>query len=116
MTIRMTSCMQVAIASAVALALMFRANAHAEPKTIEVVIEHFAFMPSSIEAAPGDTVVFINRDITPHTATAVDGSWTTRDITSGKSVKFVVPAHGAAVYFCRYHPIMRGRLVIRAAH
>jgi plastocyanin len=61
-----------------------------EPKTIDVVIEHFAFAPASIEARPGDTVVFVNHDITTHTATAVDGSWTTKDIASGQSARIVV--------------------------
>jgi plastocyanin len=88
----------------------------AEPRTIEVVIEHFAFAPPSIETAPGDTVVFTNHDITPHTATAVDGSWTTKDIASGKSEKLVIPANGVGAYFCRYHPVMKGRLVITDAH
>jgi plastocyanin len=84
------------------------ASARAASRTVEVVIEHFAFVPSSVDVAPGDTVVFINRDIAPHTATAVDGSWTTADISGGKSERFVVRAAGA--YFCRYHPAMRGQL------
>ena len=88
------------------------ASAHAAPKTVEVVIEHFAFAPSSVDVAPGDTVVFINRDITPHTATAVDGSWTTADIAGGKSERFVVRVAGTGAYFCRYHPVMKGQLVI----
>ncbi len=111
----MISCRRAAIATVVALAPIFGASASAEPKTIEVVIEHFAFMPPSIKAAPGDTVVFTNRDIVPHTATAVDGAWTTKDIAHGKSEALVVPPNGAGVYFCRYHPAMRGRLVIPAA-
>jgi plastocyanin len=82
---------------------------HAE--AIEIVIEHFAFSPTSVEVAPGDTVTFTNRDITPHTATAVDGSWTTKDITSGNSETITVPKAGDGAYFCRYHPVMKGRLV-----
>jgi len=106
---------RAAIMTVVTLASIFAASASAETKTIEVVIEHFAFMPPSIEAAPGDTVVFTNRDIIPHTATAADGAWTTGDIARGKSVALVVPANGAGAYFCRYHPAMSGRLVIAAA-
>ncbi len=116
MTIRMTSYVRVAIATAIALVPVFGAGAYAEMKTVEVVIEHFAFVPPSIEAAPGDTVVFINRDIAPHTATAVNGSWTTNDIAGGNSEKLVIPANGAGVYFCRYHLAMKGRLVISDAH
>src|SRR6516164_2781339 len=70
---------------ALALAPCVGASGAAHAKTINVVIEHFAFTPASIEIEAGDTVVFTNRDITPHTATASDGSWTTKDIASGKS-------------------------------
>ena len=111
----MTPCRRAAIVIVVALAPMFGASVSAEPKTVEIVIEHFAFMPPSIKAAPGDIVVFTNRDLVPHTATAVDGAWTTQDIARGKSEVLVVPANGAGVYFCRYHPAMRGRLIIPAA-
>ena len=88
-------------------------SAHADPKTIDVVIEHFKFIPDSIEAAPGDIVVFSNHDIVPHTATAADGSWTTKDIAKGQSESIVVPASGAPGYFCRYHPVMKGQLTIK---
>ena len=111
----MISCVRAAIVTVVALAPIFGAGASAEPKAIEIVIEHFAFVPPSVEVAPGDTVVFINRDIVPHTATAVDGSWTTKDIPRGRSETLVVPPNGAGSYVCRYHPAMRGRLVLRPA-
>lgn len=107
--------MRAAIATVAVLAPIFGASASAAPKTIEVVIEHFAFVPSSVEVAAGDTVVFTNHDIAPHTATAVDGSWTTSDIPRGKSETMVVPANGDGAYVCRYHPAMRGHLVIAPA-
>src|SRR5690242_17259038 len=105
----------MAIATLGALASIFGASASAEPKTVEVVIERFAFMPASIEVRPGDTVVFINRDIVPHTATSLDGSWTTKDIPRGGSEALVVPANGSGTYDCRYHPAMKGRLIIAPA-
>jgi len=103
-----------AAALAVALAPAFGASAAANAKTIEVAIEHFAFDPASIEVDAGDTVVFTNRDIAPHTATATDGSWTTKDIANGKSEAVIVPAKGDGAYICKYHPVMKGRLIIKA--
>jgi plastocyanin len=106
---------QTSVRAALAAAVVAMSGmAAAEPKTIDVVIEHFAFAPASIEARPGDTVVFVNHDITTHTATAVDGSWTTNDVASGQSARVVVPATGDGAYVCRYHPVMKGRIVIRA--
>lgn len=96
-----------------ALALVFGASATANAKTIEIVIEHFAFTPASIEVEAGDTLVFTNRDIAPHTATAANGSWTTNDIASGRNEAVVMPVNGAGAYFCKYHPVMKGRLIIR---
>src|SRR6516164_10062817 len=100
--------------AAIAFALASGFGASANAKTIDVVIAHFAFAPASIEVDAGDTVVFTNRDIVPHTATAIDGSWTTTDIASGKSEVIVMPANGDGAYFCKYHPTMKGRLIIKA--
>lgn len=100
-------------AIAVALAPAFGASAAANAKSIDIVIEHFAFAPASIEVEAGDTLVFTNRDIAPHTATAIDGSWTTKDIASGKNETVIVPANGNGAYFCKYHPVMKGRLIIK---
>jgi plastocyanin len=111
----MTSCVRAAIVTVAALAPIFGASASAAPKTVEVAIEHFAFVPSSVEVAPGDTVIFTNHDIAPHTATAVDGSWTTEEIPRGMSETLVVPSSGAGEYICGYHPAMRGWLVIAPA-
>jgi len=110
------ACIRASIAAAFALVLLSWTSANAEPKTIEVIIEHFAFVPASIEAAPGDTVVFTNRDITPHTATAADGSWTTKDITRDASEKLIVPASGTYPFICIYHPEMKGQLLVKAAN
>src|SRR5690242_7831865 len=114
-TLRMASCVRAVIATVAALASIFGASASAAPKTIEVVIEHFAFVPSSVEVAPGDVVVFTNHDIAPHTATAVDGSWTTEEIPRGRSETLVVPTNGSGEYVCAYHPTMSGQLVIAPA-
>ena len=39
-----------------------------------------------------------------------------KDIAGGKSEKLAVPAHGAGACFWRYHPMIKGRLVIADAH
>ena len=111
----MNAPIRVVRALAIALFALLVGSAHAAPKTVEVVIEHFAFVPSSIEVTPGDTVVFITRDITPHTATAVDGTWTTGDIASGQSAKVVVSDTGPGDYFCRYHRVMKATLKIKTS-
>ena len=45
------------------------------PTTHEVHIKSFKFVPSDITVSAGDTVVWINDDSAPHTATANNGEF-----------------------------------------
>ena len=98
-------------AATVALAVAGRqAFAHAGSRTHEVRIHGFAFTPSELSIAPGDTVVWRNADLAPHTASAVTGDWDTGELArdSAASVTFVEP--GEHRYVCAFHPRMRGRV------
>jgi len=46
----------------------------------DIEIKEFAFNPSILEVRPGDQIRWTNRDISPHTATAEDGSWDTGEL------------------------------------
>src|SRR5687768_14033228 len=45
-----------------------------QPVVHKVVIENMVFSPDALEVRPGDTIVWMNKDFFPHTATAEDGS------------------------------------------
>ena len=47
-----------------------------------------------------------------HTATASDKSW---DVTiePGKSGRLTLTGSGSVNYFCRFHPNMKGRIVVK---
>ena len=77
-----------------------------------VEIREFEFTAQDRAVSPGDTVVWINRDIVSHTATAQDGSWDSGEIESGRRWEMVVRASTLPAYFCAFHPSMKGRLVI----
>ena len=77
-----------------------------------VEIREFEFVAQDRAVSPGDTVVWINRDIVSHTATAQDGSWDSGEIEPGGRWEMVVRASTAADYFCAYHPSMTSRLRI----
>jgi plastocyanin len=73
-----------------------------------------AFHPEVLELRRGDTVVWINRDIVPHTATASRTSrWDTGTLLQGKSGQYVASHAGEGSYFCRLHPVMLGKLIVR---
>jgi plastocyanin len=86
--------------------------AKAEPKTVEIAIEHFAFSPSNVAVNAGDTIMFVNKDIVPHTATATDSSWTTGELAHGASARVTLPAQAGVDFHCRFHPAMKGHLTI----
>ena len=74
------------------------------PRSHAIEIREFKYAPASLKVRKGDTLVFANRDIVPHTATARDTSWNTGDIPARTSARIVVSS--GADYFCIYHPTM----------
>jgi plastocyanin len=85
--------------------------AAAAPKTHRIVIANMAFAPSPAGIRAGDTVVWVNKDIFRHTATARDKSFDV-DIAPGKEGRTVVNRPGQFAYFCRYHTAMKGTLAV----
>ena len=63
--------------------------------------------------SPGDTIVWINRDIVPHTVTANGGTWESQTPEEGQSLKVIVEDSGEYSYFCEFHPHMIGVLAAR---
>lgn len=84
----------------------------AEPTTHRIVIENFAFVPERLEIQAGDTVVWINRDIAPHTASADGRTWDTGSLGRGRSAAIGFAVSGTFAYVCRHHPHMRGEITV----
>lgn len=82
------------------------------PATHQAEIRAFRFQPDTLRAAPGDTVVWTNHDVVPHTAT-LRGAWDTGQIAANESGHAVAGAAGTYDYVCAYHPNMRAVLVVR---
>jgi plastocyanin len=77
------------------------------PQVHQVTIQGFAYQPVSVSAAPGDTIVWTNRDVAAHTATS-PGKWDSGPIAPGASWRMVVAEGSAGAYSCAYHPTMKG--------
>jgi plastocyanin len=93
--------------------LLFSPPAMAAPRTHVVVIDAMKFgpMPSGVHA--GDRIVWINKDMFRHTATARDGSFNV-DLPPGARGTSTVKRRGAITVTCRYHPGMRAMLKVAA--
>lgn len=88
--------------------------AQQQPKTHRVDISAFLFAPPSISVRVGATIVFANKDLVPHTATAKDASWDTGEI-RGKSEKaHRIEKVGRFAYVCACHPAMQGMVEVKA--
>ena len=105
-----------ALAAAVAIAtLSLPAVAEENSGRRHVVdIRSLKFQPVELVVAPGDTIVWINHDIVPHTATAGDKSWDSKSIGKESQWETIVQPGMAEEYFCRFHPNMKARLQITA--
>jgi plastocyanin len=82
-------------------------------KTHTVTIDATAFGPADVTVKAGDTVVWVNKDPYPHTATSKSGGFDSDDIKSGKSWKFVAKKKGDFSYICSIHPTMKGTLHVK---
>ena len=84
------------------------------PRRHVVEIRGMAFHPEVLKVRRGDTVVWINRDIVPHTATATRKSgWDTGTLVQGESGQYVASHEGEDPYSCKLHPVMLGKLIVR---
>ncbi len=77
-----------------------------------VEIYQFKFVPDRLQLRPGDSVLWVNRDIVPHTATALDDSWDTGEIQTDERKPLVFNEDSSTSYYCRFHPSMVAELQI----
>ncbi|MGB6349433.1 MAG: cupredoxin family copper-binding protein [Pseudolabrys sp.] len=88
---------------------LFSAPAHTE--TIQVVIDKLVFAPIEVNAKVNDTIEWVNKDALLHTATATNGEWNI-SIAPKQNARLVLNKPGAVDYFCKFHPNMKGRVVV----
>ena len=93
-------------------AALVAAPAAAAPATHVVVIDKMKFGPLPAKVRPGDRIVWVNRDMFRHTATASDGSFNV-DLAAGAKGTTVIRKAGAIPFLCKYHPGMRGVLKVQ---
>jgi plastocyanin len=83
----------------------------AQAATHTVTMEGMQFQPAVLSVKAGDKVVWINKDVVPHTATAA-GSFDSRNIAPGQRWSWTAARKGRADYVCSYHPGMKGTVVV----
>jgi plastocyanin len=90
------------------------AHAH-DPQSVE--IKKLAFNAAEVTLHVGDTVEWVNKDPIPHTvsanANAPGGLWEVV-IAPGQSAIRQMNDVGTVEYHCRFHPNMKGRIIVLA--
>jgi plastocyanin len=84
-----------------------------KPATHTVTIDATSFTPATLTVRSGDTVIWLNKDIIPHTATSEPGKFDSGTLPSGESWRFTTGAKGEYPYICSFHPTMKGTLRVR---
>jgi len=99
---------RLTFAAAVAVGLW---SVSTQAETIQVTIENLAFAPVEVNAKVGDTIEWINKDAFVHTATATNGDWNIT-LAPKQNGQLTLKKAGATEYFCKFHPNMKGRVIV----
>jgi plastocyanin len=82
-------------------------------RAYRIEIKGMAYALPELTVAPGDTVVWVNRDIVPHTVTADARQFDSSNISPSAEWSFVARERGRIPYRCTFHPTMKGVLVVK---
>ncbi len=78
-----------------------------------VRIVQFAFVAAALDVPVGTTVTWTNEDPAPHTVTADDGSFDSKQLDPGRAFSIKMDTPGTYAYLCEIHPTMVGTVVVR---
>lgn len=84
-----------------------------EPAVHRVSIQQMKYVPANLEVQAGDTIVWVNEDIFPHTVTATDKFLDSGLMKPKQSWTWVAGEKGEHSYVCAYHPTMKGIVVVK---
>ena len=96
------------LATAIGLALPAIHAVAASATKVDVDIAKFLFAKKEITVAPGTTVVWTNRDETPHTVAAADKSFSSKGLDTDDTFEHTFTKEGDFDYICTVHPFMTG--------
>jgi plastocyanin len=81
---------------------------------VVVHIKNFAFVPDTVNVAPGQTVRWVQDDDAPHTVTASDKSFDSGNLNKNDAWTYAFAKPGTYAYICTYHTYMKGKVVVKS--
>jgi plastocyanin len=109
---------RLAIVAAALLALLScekgrsAAAGDSRPMTLTITIDGTRFAPEDATVKVGDTIVWVNKDPFPHTATSKP-AFDSSAIEAGTSWSYTASQAGEFPYVCRFHPTMKATLRVK---
>lgn len=105
----------VRLAAGVLIALSLGAFATDGPgkTTHSVTIENMQFNPQELTVHRGDRIVWVNKDLFPHTVTAANKTFDSGSIAANASWSYVAAKRGDYAYGCTFHPTMKGKITVQ---
>jgi len=79
---------------------------------VREAVDEYAFQPTRTRVQAGTEVVWKNKGEETHTATAIDGSWTTGPVAPGQSKTLTFDTPGEYTYTCDDHRWSYGQLIV----
>jgi plastocyanin len=76
-----------------------------------ITVANFQFTPADVEITVGQTVAFIFTSGT-HTASAVDGSWSSGEKSAGGNFEIAFDEPGTFDFVCQIHGSMQGTITV----
>ena len=81
--------------------------------TRTVTIEGLQYSPQELTVHRGDRVVWVNKDLFPHTVTADAKAFDSRSIAANASWGHLFSKPGEYPYSCIFHPTMKGKITVQ---
>jgi plastocyanin len=78
-----------------------------------VVIENMQYNPAELHVHLGERIVWVNKDLFPHTVTAASHAFDSRSIAANSSWAYVPRKAGEYAYGCTFHPTMKAMLKVQ---
>jgi len=78
-----------------------------------VVIENLQFSPAQLTVHRGERIVWVNKDLFPHTVTADAKAFDSGSIAANTSWRYLAAKSGSFPYSCTFHPTMKGQITVQ---
>jgi len=85
----------------------------ASARTHTITIEAVQYNPAHVTVHRGDRIVWVNKDLFPHTVTATDKAFDSGSIAVSRSWTWTARKAGTFNYSCTFHPTMKGSIEVK---